>query len=317
MVKTCMYTFMTTITLCLITASTGLMADNQLIKLPKSTASKVITQIAYVDAYDELSNIDYAVLAFVEDDRKKTKQLLKIWSMGLERKSSVNPREPKFRKQMSDAAVAGRDYFIVGHDLKPTSDDPRLMEFRIYFDEATMKPKHLELNLAVRNENGSAKEAENIKIDWSELKIESGDDARLLSAPASDKKYQNEELAYIHAYDVVSNKDYAYVAYKETKLSTGKWKIRIKAHAKVTADTFIEPGNAILKRNITAAAKEGKDYALHGFSMTPSEKDPRLVETRVYFDAAQKPSYVELHVVTRNSDGTPKDKQMVKFNWPG
>lgn len=316
MVTTRIYTFMTAITLCLITASTGVMAGSQLINLPKSTANKAMTQIAYVDAHDDVSKTDYAILAFVEDDRKKTKQLLKIWSSGLERKSSVDPNDPKFRKYMSAAAVAGRDYFIVGHDLKPTSNDSRLMEFRIYFDEATMKAKNLELHLAVRNKDGSAKDKKIARVDWSELNISSDGDTRLLSVPASDKKYQNEELAYIHAYDVVSNKDYAYVAYKETKLSTGEWKIRIKAHAKVTANTFIEPGNAILRRNITTAAKEGKDYVLHGFSMMPSEKDPRRVETRVYFDDAQKPIYVELHVVMRNSDGTPKDKQMVKFNWP-
>lgn len=310
------YALMLTITLCLITASTGVVAGNQFINLPKSTDGKVITQLAYVDAHDDVSNSDYAILVFVEDDRKKSKQLLKMWTKGLERKSSVDPLNPKFRKHMSAAAVAGRDYFIVGHDLKPTSKDPRLMELRIYFDEAEMKPKHMELHMAVRNKNGSAKDTKIIKVDWPVLKTENTSDTRLLLAPASDRKYQIDDLAYIHAYDVVSNNDYAYVAYKETKLSTGKWKIRIKAHAKVTADTFIEPGNAILRRNIKAAAKEGKDYVLHGFNMTPSAQDPRLVETRVYFDEAQNPVYVELHVVARNSDGTPKEKEIVKFNWP-
>ncbi len=46
------------------------------------------------------------------------------------------------------------------------------------------------------------------------------------------------------------------------------------------------------------------------------DDDPRVVQNRIYHDGEGKPSHVEMHVVTRNADGTPKDKIVGKFDWP-
>ena len=64
------------------------------------------------------------------------------------------------------------------------------------------------------------------------------------------------------------------------------------------------------------AANEGKDYITTGFSLTPKDNDPRLVENRVYFDKSLNPTRVEIHIVTRNVDGSPTEKKVARFKWP-
>lgn len=139
-------------------------------------------------------------------------------------------------------------------------------------------------------------------------------DKQLIYPPKASGYEHNEQLAYIESYDGIINKTYAFVAYKETDSKKGRWKLKIRS--KETASSSIDPGHSIVRRKIAEAAKEGKDYFVMGFGMTPKGDDPRLVENRIYFDESLQPSEVEIHLVTRKPDGGATDKQVVRFDWP-
>ncbi len=289
-------------------------AGEQQLQPPKPSRNTAVTQLAYLDAFDEVDKDNYAILLFKEEDTRKGEWRLRIWTQGVTRRTSVDPAKPGFRRLMAEAATAGSDYFTVGYQLQPRADDGRLMESRIYFDEATMQPRYLELHLAVRNADGSPAPSQVVKVDWP---ADIGQaPQQLVTAPEADRNHAIEELAYIHAYDVVSNKDYAYVAYKESSTKDGSWRIVIKPYAHVTAATIIEPDSNLLRNMIRDAANSGSDYLLHGFHLAASDNDPRRVENRIYFDRQLSPTHVELHVVTRNGDGSAKDEQVARFDWP-
>jgi len=137
---------------------------------------------------------------------------------------------------------------------------------------------------------------------------------RTVSLPKDTWAKEYKELAYLSSQDAVTGFNYEYLAFKETKKKTGEWKLRIKGSK--TAGTFFRPDSASLKRTIKKAAKEGKNYIVHGFQMMPAKNDPRLVENRLYFDKSLQPTAIEMHVVTRNADGSPKKRKIVKFAWP-
>jgi hypothetical protein len=50
----------------------------QLINPPKSSARKAITQLAYIDAYDEVLGDNYAFVAYKEEETKNGEWSLKI-----------------------------------------------------------------------------------------------------------------------------------------------------------------------------------------------------------------------------------------------
>ncbi len=137
---------------------------------------------------------------------------------------------------------------------------------------------------------------------------------QLIYPPKASGYKKNEQLAYIASYDGVINKTYAFVAYKEIDTKKQRWKLKIRS--KETASTSIDPEHPIVGRKIAEAAKSGQDYFVMGFGMTPRGDDPRLVENRIYFDEMLQPSAVEVHLVTRNPDGSPTEKQVVRFDWP-
>jgi hypothetical protein len=123
------------------------------------------------------------------------------------------------------------------------------------------------------------------------------------------------QLAYLNSYDVIVDKDYAYVAYTEKKTDSGKWVFKISA--KCTAGASIDPDHPSLKQNIEKAAADGMDYMVFGFNLQPKDDDPRLVENRLYFDDSKNPTRIEIHLVTRKADGSASEKQVAKIDWPG
>ena len=137
---------------------------------------------------------------------------------------------------------------------------------------------------------------------------------QLIEAPNSTVDKEITQLAYLSSYDVIANQDYAYVAYKEENKETKKWIIRISSNC--TAGALIDPSHPSFRSNLSTAAVSGKNYIKMGFNMEPSDSDSRQVENRIYFDKSLKPTYVEIHLVTRNADNSPADKQVAKFDWP-
>lgn len=111
------------------------------------------------------------------------------------------------------------------------------------------------------------------------------------------------------AYDAVLNCDYAFVAYKETD-SFG-WRVRIKSSQ--TAGGVFEPD--AMMNNARSAGAQGKTWFPWGFSMDPSDQDPRSIQFRVHVDHGQ-PGEIEILVQLRKADGSATDAKSVRFPWP-
>ncbi len=137
---------------------------------------------------------------------------------------------------------------------------------------------------------------------------------QVVQAPKSSAHMQVEQLAYVESFDAVVDKDYAFVVYKETKVDSGKWVIRIKGS--VTAGTVFDPDSAALKSAFKKAAGHDKPYIVWGFNLQPKENDPRLVETRLLIDGDGKPTAIEIHLITRKADHSARDEKVVMADWP-
>jgi len=135
---------------------------------------------------------------------------------------------------------------------------------------------------------------------------------QLLSLP-KEGAYKYEQLAYVESTDDMISKTYAYLAFKETSASSGDWRVRITAT--VTAGTMMDPKMMVKKSEETE--RSGKESFTWGFTLKPREEsnDKRLVETLV-FQKEGKPTHAELHLITRNADGSPKEEKVMKFDWP-
>lgn len=285
----------------------ALFSGAQLINPPESSDRKAITQLAYVDSHDEVLGDDYAFVAYKEEDKRSGEWRLKIKGKKVA-DTSIKPESPILRRKMAEAAQAGKDYVVTGFNIQPRNNDPRLVEHRVYFDEA-LQPQHVELHLVTRNRDASPKVKQVARFDWPAVQES---EKKLLAVPASTASTEVEELAYIDAYDVIADTDYAYLAYKVSDKNSGEWMLKIMANS--TAGTSIDP--ASLAKKFQAAASEGRDYITTGFQLSPREGDPRMVEHRVYFDPSLAPTRVEMHVVTRKADGSPYEKKVARFPWP-
>lgn len=135
--------------------------------------------------------------------------------------------------------------------------------------------------------------------------------ATLVEAPASTSTQTITPLAAIDAYDAVLNDDYAFVAYKETDIGSGEWRIRIKARH-LTGVVF-EP--EAMRLQARAAGAQGKPYFTWGNGIDPSAGDPRLVQYRVHVEGG-KPSKIEIALQCRKADHTASEAKSVSFAWP-
>ena len=141
------------------------------------------------------------------------------------------------------------------------------------------------------------------------------DSDQVVKAPKSSSHTEVEQLAYMESFDAVVDKVYAFVVYKEKKVDSGKWVIRIKGS--VTAGAVFDPDSTSLKNAFKKAAGHEEPYIVWGFNLQSKEGDPRLVENRVLIDKNGKPSALEIHLITRKADGSARDKELVSIEWPG
>ncbi|MEN8150675.1 MAG: hypothetical protein ABFS86_12705 [Planctomycetota bacterium] len=139
---------------------------------------------------------------------------------------------------------------------------------------------------------------------------------QIVSAPESTSTTEIEPLGYLASYDAVIDRDYAYAFWKETKTSDGSFTIRFKGAC--TGGGKLDPGHPSFRSNLAAAARNGEEHVVLGFSMKPSESDPRQVELRTFFDTKTlAPQHMEAHLVTRYADGSPTEPQVLRMDWPG
>ncbi len=129
--------------------------------------------------------------------------------------------------------------------------------------------------------------------------------------PKSSESKKFEQLLYFEQTDDAASKTYAFLAYKETDVKTGKWVVRMTGNA--TPGTTFDP--AQMEKQAQKAEANGKEFFVWGFNMQPKKNDSRLVETRVY-QSGGKPTRVEVHLVLRKADGSAKAEKVGKFKWP-
>jgi len=132
-----------------------------------------------------------------------------------------------------------------------------------------------------------------------------------LSLPDNTTYKEYTKYGYIESDDDILGKTYAYLGYMEKNLDDGFWKIKIDGNE--TAGTSLNV--SVVKKKASQAFGKGEDYFVMGFSIQPKANDPRHIETRIY-QVKGKPSHVEHILITRNGDNTPKEKQVIKFDWP-
>jgi hypothetical protein len=138
---------------------------------------------------------------------------------------------------------------------------------------------------------------------------------QLVDVPEVTNNYtERTQIAYAQSDDAMANMTYAYVAFVEKDLNSGEWKIIIRGHK--TAGSTFNPFHSAFKRKCNEAAKKGEAYFVHGFSMKARSADSRNIEHRVYVDKAGNPTFLELYLVTRNPDGSPKEPVSTKVEWP-
>ena len=130
-------------------------------------------------------------------------------------------------------------------------------------------------------------------------------------APPSDSRTQYETLAYLEAHDAVTGDDHAFVAYKETQVATGAWRVRVRSLQ--TAGGVFEP--LAMAQQAQAAQTRGEAYFVWGYQLVPSAGDARQIEFRVHVRAGQ-PAQLELHARLRLADHGPAPVRSVVCDWP-
>ncbi len=135
-----------------------------------------------------------------------------------------------------------------------------------------------------------------------------------VSVPASAGDLERAQIAYVESEDAVAGRVYAYVAYTEKNTHTGEFKVIVNGNT--TSGVSFDPAQAVFKRKISEAQAKGLSYFVHGFQMKPSSTDARAVENRVWFDSSGRPTYLEIVLVTRNADGSPRPAAGAKVPWP-
>ncbi len=280
-----------------------------MITLPKDSDRAVHKELGYFESHDAIAKKDYAYLAFTETNPDTGKWYLQIKATCTAH-TKLDPDHPSVRTNMSKAAVEGKDYIIFGFNFPTKDDDPRLVENRLYFDN-DLAPIRVVMDLQTRNEDGSPTDKQTIEFNWPG---EPKGPEQLLALPKSNDRKEYIQLAYLNSYDVMVDKDYAYLAYQEKDVASGKWVLRITA--KCTAGGMVDPAHPSFVNNVNAAKDKGDDYWVFGFNLVSKDDDPRLVENRLFYDGDGNPTKVEIHVITRNGDGSAKPELVEAFDWP-
>jgi hypothetical protein len=283
--------------------------SDQLISAPESTDRAHVEPLGYLASRDEVVGKDYAYAAYKETDTRTRKWHLKIKATATTG-TSLDPDHPSVRSNMAKNAIAGRMFAPFGFGIEPKDDDARLVENRLWFDEE-LQPQKVSMHVVTRDADGAPKEEQTVEFPWP---ARPGLPAPVLKAPKSSTSQEIAELAYVCSYDPFVDKDYAYLAYTEKNLRTGKWLLRIIA--KSTVGARLDPDHPALKSMIDKATDEGSDHAFFGHHQVPMGNDPRKVEMRLYFDADRQPTRVEIEVVTRTIWGEPAEPVLARFDWP-
>ena len=132
-----------------------------------------------------------------------------------------------------------------------------------------------------------------------------------LQCPVSDSHTHYEMLCQLHAHDGVGDDHHSFIAYKETILATGEWRVRVKSL--LTPGGVFEPATMALQAGMAAA--QGRPYFVWGYQLAPTPGDARQIEFRVHVRLGV-PSQLELYLRLRRVDQQPDTPCSAWCDWP-
>lgn len=135
--------------------------------------------------------------------------------------------------------------------------------------------------------------------------------AAAVPLPASDRWTHYEALARLEVWDAFSDEAHAFLAYRETSLTGGGWRVHVASA--LTAGGVFEP--VAMAQQAQAAAARGERSFVWGYRLLPCEADPRHIEFRLHV-ADGRPVRLELYVRLRRADGSAAGSCSVVCHWP-
>jgi hypothetical protein len=136
-------------------------AKPQLVDTPASIpGSTQYRQLAYVDAYDALLNIDYAFVAYQETDSSGD------WRVRIKSSQTAGGVfEPEaMRSNARSTGAQGKEWFQWGYSFDPSPGDLRNIQFRVHVKDG--QPSEIEIFVQLRKADGSSDAAKSVKFAW-------------------------------------------------------------------------------------------------------------------------------------------------------
>jgi hypothetical protein len=136
-------------------------ANPQLVHTPDNiTGGAQYQQLAYVDAYDAVLNIDYAFVAYKETDGNGD------WRVRIKSSQTAGAVfEPAMMKSNARSTGAqGKPWFPWGYSFDQSAEDARWIEFRVHVENGL--PSEIEMYVRLRKFDGTADTPKSVKFPW-------------------------------------------------------------------------------------------------------------------------------------------------------
>lgn len=136
-------------------------SSRPLIEAPESIpGGATYQQLAYVDAYDAVLNIDYAFVAYKETDSNGD------WRVRIKSSQTAGAVfEPDMmRSNARSAGAQGKPWFQWGYSFDPGSDDPRCIQFRVHVQDG--EASAIEMFVQLRKFDGTADASKSVQFPW-------------------------------------------------------------------------------------------------------------------------------------------------------
>lgn len=133
----------------------------QLVDTPDHiTGGAKYQQLAYVDAYDAVLNIDYAFVAYKETDSNGD------WRVRIKSSQTAGAVfEPAMMKSNARSAGAqGLPWFQWGYSFDQSADDARWIQFRVHVADG--QPSEIEMFVQLRKFDSTADVPKSVKFPW-------------------------------------------------------------------------------------------------------------------------------------------------------
>ena len=132
-----------------------------LVQAPVSDGIHDYKTLGYVEAYDAVSDSDYAFVAYQETEKNSA-----YWRVCIKSTQTAGGSfDPAaIRAKARETGERGRAYFTWGYHREPVSGDPRQIEFRIYVTNGA--PREVEIFVRLRKADHRADLAKSVRFLW-------------------------------------------------------------------------------------------------------------------------------------------------------